>query len=91
MTSVDSDTRPRPATGGPPVIQLDLDNRISSTGTETKAHNVQTGTVFNMDFQKMQQEANYNSLLGQFQKQLHMSSQSTQSSKPVKVQKLASK
>jgi hypothetical protein len=55
VTSVDSDTRPRPATGGPPVIQLDLDNRISSTGTETKAHNVQTGTVFNMDFQKMQQ------------------------------------
>ena len=53
--SVDSDTRPRPTTGGPPVIQLDLDNRISSTGTEKKAHNAQTGTVFNMDFQKMQQ------------------------------------
>ena len=38
-----------------PVIELDLDNRISSTGTEKKAHNEHTGALFSLDFGTMKQ------------------------------------
>ena len=41
--------------GGPAQVTVDLNDRIGSTGTEQKAHNAETGVIFEIDFYNMSQ------------------------------------
>jgi hypothetical protein len=41
--------------GGERIFEIDLNDRIGSTGTEQKAHNAHTGAVFNIDLSAMAQ------------------------------------
>jgi len=49
----DNSSRPAAAVRSTCTITVDLNNRIASTGTEQKASNIDSGTVFTIDFRTM--------------------------------------